>query len=101
MSKPIINPAAMQEIRKEDSLIEYPCDFPIKVMGQKHPSFAQTMVKVVQQFAPEYDGKDVEMRASSGGTYIGLTMTIHVTNREQLDNIYRALSSHPMVKVVL
>jgi Uncharacterized conserved protein len=88
-------------IPPEESLIEYPCDFPIKVMGRNHPQLAQVLTEVVLQFDPGFDPATVEMRASRGGNYIGLTFTVRAISREQLDNLYRALHGHPMVSVVL
>ena len=85
----------------EESLIEYPCDFPIKVMGKSHPDFADTIVTVIRQFDNSVDAERIEVRPSSGGNYTGLTVTVRAVNREQLDDIYRALTGHPMVKVVL
>jgi putative lipoic acid-binding regulatory protein len=87
--------------QEQTSLIEYPSDFPIKVMGQNHPEFAQTLTAVVLEFDPEFDPTTVEMRPSKGANYLGLTFTVRATSREQLDNLYRALSGHPMVKMVL
>ena len=84
-----------------DSLIEYPCDFPIKVMGAMHDDFAQTIVELVLEYDATFDASKVEMRPSSKGGYLGLTVTVRAISREQLDNLYRALSSHPMVKVVM
>lgn len=84
-----------------DSLIEYPSEFPIKIMGPMHDAFAQTMVEVVMLHDATFHAGKVEMRPSSKGNYLALTVTVHATSREQLDNLYRALSSHPMVKVVL
>ncbi len=84
-----------------DSLIEYPSDFPIKVMGQMHDDFAQTIVEVVVLHDPTFHAGKMDMRPSAKGTYLSLTVTVRATSREQLDNLYRALSSHPMVKVVL
>lgn len=84
-----------------DSLIEYPSDFPIKIMGLMQDSFAQTMVEVVVRHDPTFHAGKMEMRPSSKGTYLSLTVTVRATSREQLDNLYRELSSHPMVKVVL
>jgi uncharacterized protein len=84
-----------------DSLFEFPCDFPIKVMGKAHPEFADTIVTVVQQFDPNVDASRVETRPSSGGNYTGLTVTVRATSRAHLDDIYRALTGHPMVKIVL
>ncbi|MGX8881927.1 HP0495 family protein [Methylovorus sp. SPW-M1] len=85
----------------QDTLIEFPCDFPIKVMGETHETFSDTVVDVIRVHAPEFDATRVEMRASSGGRYISLTCYVYVTSKPQLDNIYRALTSHPSVKVVL
>ena len=86
---------------ENDSLIEYPCDFPIKVMGKSHPEFAATIVAVIQQFDSGFDAAQVETRPSSGGNYTGLTVTVRALDREHLDSIYRALTGHPMVKIVL
>ena len=84
-----------------ESLFEFPCDFPIKVMGKSHPDFADTIVTVIRQFDSEFDASCIETRPSSGGNYIGLTVTVRALSREHLDDIYRALTGHPMVKVVL
>jgi putative lipoic acid-binding regulatory protein len=84
-----------------DSLFEFPCDFPIKIMGKSHPEFAETIVTVVRQFDNEVDASRVETRPSSSGNYTGLTVTVRATSRAHLDDIYRALTGHPMVKVVL
>ncbi len=86
---------------KQETLIEFPCDFPIKVMGETHQHFTQEMVKTIRNLIPDFDESGIEMRGSSGGKYISLTCTVHVTNKPQLDDIYRALTSHSMVKVVL
>lgn len=91
----------MREIPPEQSLIEYPSDFPIKVMGKSQPDFAQVLTELVRQFDPDFDPATVEMRPSSAGNYIGLTFVVRATSREQLDALYRALHGHPMVAVVL
>ena len=91
----------MKPIPPEQSLIEYPSDFPIKIMGAMHDAFAQTMVEVVTLHDPTFHAGKMDMRPSSKGTYLSLTVTVRATSREQLDNLYRELSGHPMVKVVL
>lgn len=91
----------MREIPPEESLIEYPCDFPIKVMGKAHPEFAQTLTEVVLLHDPGFDAATIEMRTSRGGNYISVTFTVRATSREQLDALYRSLHGHPMVSVVL
>jgi putative lipoic acid-binding regulatory protein len=85
----------------QESLITYPSDFPIKIMGAMQDDFASTMVELVQQHDPDFHAGKMEMRPSSKGTYLSLTVTVRATSREQLDNLYRALTSHPMVKIVL
>jgi putative lipoic acid-binding regulatory protein len=86
---------------RKDSLIEYPSQFPIKVMGVKADGFVHAITAVAKQFDPSFDASGIELRDSKGGNYLGITITITATSREQLDELYRTLSSHPMVKVVL
>ena len=83
------------------SLIDYPSAFPIKVMGIHGEEFEAAVTAVAQQFDPAFDASTVERRPSKGGNYLGLTLTITATSREQLDELYRTLSKHPLVKVVL
>ena len=83
------------------SLIEYPSVFPIKVMGANGAAFEQAVIAIARQFDPGYDPATLERRPSSNGNYLGLTLSITATSREQLDGLYRALSGHPLVKVVI
>jgi putative lipoic acid-binding regulatory protein len=91
----------MKTIPPEHSLIEYPSAFPIKVMGARAEGFLEAVVAVAQRFDPGFDPATVEQRPSRVGNYLGLTITVTATSREQLDELYRTLSTHPMVKVVL
>ena len=91
---------ANQDQNKE-TLIEFPSHFPIKVMGETRDDFAEIIIAVIREQLPDFDASTIEMRASSGGRFISLTCTVHVTSKPQLDDIYRALTSHPLVKVVL
>ena len=85
----------------EETLLEFPCDFPIKIMGAKQDGYAQAILDVVLRHAPDFDAASMEMRPSSKGTYLSLTCTVRATSKAQLDALYRELSAHPMVKVVL
>ena len=85
----------------QESLLEFPCDFPIKMMGEARDGFTETMVEVVRRHAPDFDATTVEMRASSGGKYLSLTCTVNATSKAQLDDLYRELSAHPWIKVAL
>jgi putative lipoic acid-binding regulatory protein len=82
-------------------LLTFPTDFPIKVMGRRVDGFADAIAAVVLQHAPDFDVATMELRASSKGNYLGLTVTIRATSRAQLDALYLALTGHPLVSVVL
>ncbi len=84
-----------------ESLIEYPSQFPIKVMGTKADGLVQAITLIARQFDPAFDATTIELRESKGGKYLGVTITVTATSRAQLDALYQALSTHPMVKVVL
>lgn len=85
----------------EVSPLTFPCAFPIKVMGRTQVGFAQAVVALVQKHAPDFDPATLEMRASRAGNYLSVTATIQATSRAQLDDLYRDLTSHPMVTMVL
>ena len=86
---------------RKESLIPYPSLFPIKVMGVKADGFVHAITVIAQQFDPSFDASTIELRPSKAGNYLGVTITVTATSREQLDELYRTLSTHPMVKVVL
>jgi putative lipoic acid-binding regulatory protein len=83
------------------SLLEFPCDFPIKIMGKRTDNFSQTVVAIVLKHAPDFAVETVELRASESANYVSVTCTIRAQSREQLDALYRELTSHPSVKFVL
>lgn len=86
---------------EKETLFEFPCAFPIKIMGLANDALAQAVLEVVLRHAPDFNGASMEMRASSGGKYVSLTCTINATSKPQLDALYMELTSHPLVKVVL
>jgi hypothetical protein len=100
MSQPD-QPPVSRDIPPEQSLIEYPSAFPIKVMGVHHESFIEAVVRIASEHDATFDPANMAHRPSSSGKYLGLTVTVTATSREQLDNIYRALTGHPLVKYVL
>ena len=83
------------------TLLEFPCEFPIKIMGARVDDFAQTVLDVVLRHAPDFDAATMQMRPSSKGNYLSITCTVNATSQAQLDALYVELSSHPLVKVVL
>ena len=86
---------------QEKELLQFPCDFPIKVMGFSDQEFAKTVGELVKEFDPLFNPETIARRPSKQGRYEALHVVVHATSREQLDSIYMALTHHPMVKVVL
>ena len=85
----------------DETLFEFPCDFPVKIMGAAQEGFAQAILDVVLRHAPDFDAATMEMRLSKGGNYLSLTCTVRAISKTQLDALYIELSRHPLVKVVL
>jgi putative lipoic acid-binding regulatory protein len=96
-----MNTPAPAPVAAQVTLLEFPCEFPIKIMGRTQDGFAQLIADIVVRHAPDFDAATLEMRASSAGNYLSLTATINATSREQLDDLYRELVAHPMVAMVL
>ena len=86
---------------ERESALTFPCTFPIKIMGRTQDGFAQAVAGVVVRHAPDFDPSALEMRASKEGNWLSFTATVNANSREQLDNLYRELVAHPMVKMVL
>ena len=91
----------MQEHSSDKSLIDYPSRFPIKVMGENADGYVHAVTQIARRFDPDFDASTIELRPSSGAKYLGVTITVNATSREQLDELYRTLSTHPMVRFVL
>jgi len=85
----------------EETLLEFPCDFPIKIMGERRDEFAQRIVELVLRHAPDFKADTVEMRTSSSGKYLSITCTVRATSKDQLDALYREVTAHPWVKMAL
>lgn len=86
---------------QSESALTFPCAFPIKIMGRTRDGFAQAVTEVVCRHAPDFDPAALEMRASKEGNWLSVTATVNATSRSQLDDLYRELVAHPMVKMVL
>jgi putative lipoic acid-binding regulatory protein len=86
---------------KQISLISYPLDFPIKIMGRSEPGFVQTIIDIVRKHAPDLDESAIELRTSKKNSYLSVTCTIVATSREQLDALYQELGNHPAVAMIL
>ena len=95
------DPSPSSAAGERTTLIEFPCDFPIKVMGIHDPGFVPSLVELAKQFDPQFNPDSITLRASRNGTYQGATLTVRAINQTQLDGLYRCLTQLPLVKVVL
>ena len=86
---------------RRESLIDYPSAFPIKVVGVNGNGFVTAITHIAKLFDPNFDASTIELRESGGGKYLGLTIIVTAASREQLDDLYRAFTGHPLVKMVL
>ena len=85
----------------EDSLLEFPCEFPVKVMGANTAEFEAAIVMISRQHIPDLGEAAISSAQSRTGKYVSITITFTATSRPQIDNLYRALNAHPEVKFVL
>jgi uncharacterized protein len=92
------NHAAFDRLEK---LLLFPTIFPLKVMGVKVENFQAEIIVLVRTYIPEFDASSVEVRNSTKGAYQSLTLNLKVTSRLELEAIYDAVSTHPLVKIVL
>jgi len=90
-----------QQPEEPQSLLTFPCVFPMKIMGRREDGFAQNVSEIVLRHAPDFHVETIEMRTSKNGRYLSLTVTLNAKSREQLDALYSELSRHPMVLMVL
>ena len=88
-------------MNKQDTLLEFPCHFPIKAMGLSDQHFESLVVSLVRKHAPDLGEDAVKTVDSKGGKYLSVTITVHATSREQLDNIYRELTACEQVLMAL
>lgn len=84
-----------------DTLFEFPCDFPLKVMGRHSDDFRSLVVGIVQKHVGTVDPANIEERPSKDGTYLSLTCTFVAHSKDQLDGLYRELTSCERVLIVL
>ena len=90
-----------QAFDRIEQLLEFPTDFPLKVMGRRVDGFAQEIASLVSGLLPGFDPGTIELRASSGGAWLSLTLLLRVESRAQLESVYRAVATHPLVRIVL
>lgn len=86
---------------KKDNALTFPCEFPVKVMGKVSDTFEATIKRIVKQHVPDLKDDAVSVKPSSNGNYVSITAKFTATSQAQLDDLYRDLSAHPDVIMVL
>ena len=86
---------------QDETLLRFPCSFPIKAMGPADSALEAAVVEILQRHVPEFDSGTVSTRASSGGKWLAVTVRIEATSKAQLDSIYRELTAHELVVYAL
>ncbi len=85
----------------DEKLLEFPCDFPIKIMGRDQPQFRETAIALIEQHAGNIPEDTIRTNLSREGNFLSITITIKAESQQQLDDIYRALSEHDEILVAL
>lgn len=86
---------------ERETLLEFPCRFPIKVMGEAHSEFFEAVEACIARHVSDTEAVDVKRRESSAGHYVGVTITLTATSQAQLDALYRDLGACARVRMVL
>lgn len=84
-----------------ESLLKFPCEFTIKIFGEMAPDFEQLIHDLIKPYAPNLSSGAMQSRVSENGKYLSISVTLYIESREQLDNIYRALTQSPKVLMAL
>lgn len=82
-------------------LLEFPTQFPIKIMGRQRDDFVDVMTSVVREHIPNFSSGDIKVNASRKGNFLSMTVSVTVDSRDQLEQLYMALADHELVRIVL
>lgn len=92
---------ADNETENTETLLTFPCEFPIKIMGKAHEDLRQAVLDILAEHAPGFDGSNLQIKDSAEGNYHAITATITADSKVQLDTIYKALTDHDLVLMAL
>ncbi len=85
----------------EETLLKFPCQLPVKVMGNNHTDFEHEVVMILRKHVPDLGEGAVRSKPSRTAKYLAVTATSTATSKSQIDTLYRALHAHPDVKMML
>ncbi len=85
-----------------EKLLKFPCQFPIKIMGANHPNLLTEINSIIAKYCPNFNPeKDISIKHSTKGNYLAITANVTANSQEQLDNIYRSLNQHELIKLTI
>ncbi|PPD40233.1 MAG: DUF493 domain-containing protein [Methylobacter sp.] len=85
----------------EETLFEFPCQFPIKAMGKNDIEIDVLVIEIIRRHAPEINETHIKTRPSKDGRFLAVTATITANSKQQLDAIYQDLTDHPLILFAL
>lgn len=88
-------------MKNEQSLIKFPCDFQIKIIGNHHETFEFEIVCIARKHFPDLGEAAIRSKKSQEGNYLSITITVYAKDQDTLDALYRELTKHPDIKMVL
>jgi len=88
-------------VPKEEKLLDFPCDFPIKMMGREQPEFRDAAVALIERHTGKIRSAAIRTALSRNGNFLSITITIKAQNQQQLDDIYSDLNEHAEILVAL
>ena len=86
---------------EKTTLIDFPCDFPLKIIGSHTHNFIEEITSIVLKHYPLTPEENISTKTSEKGNYISMTVIVFTENQMTLDALYYELTSHPHIKMVL
>jgi len=80
-------------MESEQTLLEFPCDFPVKAMGKSASGFEVRALEIVRRHVPDFQDENMRIVVSGKGNYLSATFVVRATGKAQLDALYRELSA--------
>ena len=88
-------------MRETAPLLEFPCPYPIKILGERNPDLRKQIVSVIKKHSSTFDDQLTKIRQSRRGRWQSITIVLHATGEHQIKAIYDDLSHNPLVRMVL
>lgn len=100
-AKEPVSQGVCNEPKPPETFFEFPCRFPIKIIANPKKEVTEFALKTLEKYIKNLEDSEFITRESKTGKYISITAIFEATSKEQLDNIYQALSENPEIHMVL